>query len=152
MNKYIQTIEENREIAKKYIETKLKNQLILFFYIVIIILLFGTYEMLLRKVELILIIFGIFLGLIFGFIAGRIFKICWSNEMEKVISKLDRTGLFVLVIYILINIIGEILFRKWIDRTSYLAFVLFFCAGILVGRLLAVISHIKRVLVEERKI
>lgn len=152
MKKYIQTIEENRQIAKKYVAPKLKNQLVLFFYIIIVIFLFGFYEMWLRKADLNLMVFGISLGLLIGVIAGRIFKICWSNKMSCVISKLDRTGLMILVVYILINIVGEILFRKWIDKTSYLAFVLFFCGGLLLGRLLAIVSHIKRVLVEERKI
>jgi hypothetical protein len=95
---------------------------------------------------------GIFLGTSIGFLAGRMFRIFWDEEMSKVISQLDKTGVVFLVLYIGVELGRSWLFGHWLHGAELSAFGIIFLGGLLFGRFLAMTTNIKKILREEKKI
>jgi hypothetical protein len=101
---------------------------------------------------LLLAILGIAIGLIVGFIVGKMYIIKWHEETEKVIISMDRTSIFIIILYIVFRVFEKPLFSPYINSAMLGAFTFTVLAGIMVGRFISMREKTKKVLKEQQKI
>ncbi len=151
MDKIIRKLNDSKSVATEYVEPKLLQRLNAFAVIIFIILFIVCYNIYLGRIHFLLALFGLFFGSLVGFVAGRMFKVFWHTETQKVVSRLDKIGVFFLLLYIVIEISRKWFFGHWMHGALLNAFSLSFLAGLLLGRLLSVLNGIRMVLIKEKK-
>lgn len=104
MKKTIEGFKKRRNFSKKHIDKKLSNRLRIFFLVITILLGIVTYDVIIGKISILLALLGLCLGILLGWIAGRMFKIFWHTETKKVVSRIDKIGAIFLILYMAIEI------------------------------------------------
>ncbi|MEO7961396.1 MAG: hypothetical protein ABIR19_07610 [Ginsengibacter sp.] len=95
-------------------------------------------------------ILGILMGILIGYVAGnKMHSIKWDNEAMKVVSKMDRVGIVVLVIYILFSISRRWIFSHWLTGNLLTTFILAISCGTISSRLWFVRRKIRETLKRE---
>lgn len=151
MKKLLTHIKHRRYIAKQHVERKLLIRLRIFAGIILIITGFIVRDIAMQHIGVGLALLGVALGLTIGLIAGRMFKIFWHTETQKVVSRLDRIGTIFLMLYIGVEVGKKWLFGYWLAGAELNAFGLVFLAGLLLGRLLTMASSVRKILKQENK-
>ncbi|MDH4261657.1 MAG: hypothetical protein OEV78_01285 [Spirochaetia bacterium] len=139
------------KIVKEHVESRLLRRLLMFSLIAFILFSIVIYNIMLHRLTLILALAALLPGLFIGFIAGRMFKISWKEETQEVVSRLDRIGSIFLVFYISVEIGRKWLFGHWLSGAQLNSFGLAFLTGLLLGRFLATLKSITRILHAENK-
>jgi predicted membrane channel-forming protein YqfA (hemolysin III family) len=134
--------------AKEFVEKKLMRRLRLFIIIFLVLLCFIVYEVFKGYVDPALAFGASLFGLMLGGTAVRRKKISWNEETSQVIARMDRIGIFILIIYILFSVLRHYLFRYWFSGNMLTAFSLSFAAGAMLGRLLSMRAQIREILRE----
>lgn len=135
-----------KQKSRKHIHKKLINRLRIFAIILTIIASIVAYKIFKGEISLSSATLGFLLGTGIGLIFGRMLKIYWHPETEKIITRLDKTAIGLLIIYIVIEFGRKWFFSHWLHGTTLNAFVLIFAAGLFLGRLLAMIKTIRKIL------
>jgi hypothetical protein len=89
---------------------------------------------------------GVFIGLL---VARRMHRISWDVETSQAVTKMDRIGIIILVLYILFAISRKWIFSHWLQGYSLSAFSLSVAAGGMLGRLWTTRQKIRQVLKKE---
>ncbi|MBP9811847.1 hypothetical protein KBC86_00585 [Candidatus Gracilibacteria bacterium] len=144
--------EKKKKIAEAHIDPKLLRRLIIFSVIIAIIAATGGYRYYRGDITLFHLMVGLIIGTSIGYIAGRMFRIFWHEELERVMSELDKMGVIFLVVYIGVEVGRNWLFGHWLSGVELSAFGIVFLGGLLFGRFLSMIYAIQRILVEKEKI
>ena len=132
--------------AKNYIHRKLIFRLRIFALIFVVICSIVVYKIFAGEISLYIAILGLLIGTGFGLIFGRINKINWHPETEKIITRIDKTAIILLIIYLIIEIGRKWIFSHWFHGATLNAFVLIFLAGLFLGRLLTMVKNIRKIL------
>lgn len=103
-------------------------------------------------ISALLAVSGFAVGIMIGFLAGRMFIIFWHPETEKVVSRLDTVGFVILLMYVLLAVGRRWFLGHWLHGAELNAFGLSILTGLLLGRLLSMAMKIKKILVTENKI
>ncbi len=148
----MESLKKRRKVIKKDVEPRLIRRLKIFAIIITIILIIEIYKVLLGKTNISLAIFGFLIGITIGLITGKISKIIWDPETEKVVSRLDKIGIIFLIFYVCVAIGKRWLFGHWLHGTDLGTFTLTFIAGVFLGRLFTMIKRIKQVLRKKIKL
>ncbi len=148
----IEKIRNGRKIAKQHIESKLLMRLRIFMIIMSVIIGIVAYNIFLNQISAILAFAGLALGIVIGLMAGRMFKMSWHIETEKVVSRMDKIGFIFLAMYIAVEIGRKWFFGHWLEGAQLNAFGLAFLSGLLLGRFLSMIQSINKILIEEKKL
>ncbi len=133
-------------------ENRLTIRLWLFFIIMSTLLIIVICHVFEGHISALLAAGGFALGIILGFLAGRMFIIFWHPETEKVVSRLDKVGIVILVMYILLAAGRRWFLGHWLHGAELNAFGLAILTGLLLGRLLSMAIKIKNILIAENKI
>ena len=152
MNKIKNKLKENNEIAHQHINKKLRRRLQMFAIMIIVFLIISIYKISIGDISIVLALFSSLIGLTIGAIAGRMFKIYWHSETQKVVSRLDKIGIAFLVIYIIADLGRKWFFGHWLQGAQLNAFAIIFVGGLIFGRFITLTQNIKKVLLEEGKI
>lgn len=137
-------------ISKKYLHKRVFSQLIIFLLISLVMLGIVGFDIMQGQLSFKLGIGGIFLGLVVGYLVGRIFSIKWHQPTQKVIINMDRTGIIIIVIYVVFRILGEQLFGEFLHGNALTAFTFSMLAGIMIGRLVSMYRRIISILKEQK--
>ncbi|MEO8795036.1 MAG: hypothetical protein ABI390_06180 [Daejeonella sp.] len=105
-----------------------------------------TYDILNSVISAPLAFAGILVGTTVGFARGRLTNIIWNDESGKVISRMDRLGILVLIIYLPFTIFKKWIFGYWIHGPVLTAFTFSFVAGALCGRIFSMRRKIRKLL------
>lgn len=144
--------EKKKKIAEAHIDPKLLRRLIIFSVIITIIFAIAGYRYYRWDITLLHLTIGLVIGTTIGYIAGRMFRIFWHEELERVMSQLDKTGAIFLVVYIGVEVGRNWLFGHWLSGVELSAFGIVFLGGLLLGRFLSMVSAIRKILVEKEKL
>ncbi|MBC7826511.1 MAG: hypothetical protein H7122_02105 [Chitinophagaceae bacterium] len=93
---------------------------------------------------------AIMIGMLLGSLFVRRKRIYWEEETSMIIARMDRIGLILLVIYIVIAVIRHFLLDHWIHGKQLLGFSFSIAAGTMLGRLLLMRSQIRQILKEKK--
>lgn len=152
MKNTIEKIKIHNNFVKEHITFKLLTQLKIFAIIITIICWIAIYDIISWQINFFLVIVWLSLWMAIWLIAWRMSKIFWHPETQKVVSKIDILWVFILLVYIWIEILRNQLFELWIHWPELNVFWLIFLAGLMIWRVLSMIKNIKKVLIEEKKI
>lgn len=97
-----------------------------------------------------LAILGIIIGLMIGFILGKFVGMKWHEDDKQVISRMDRLGLAAIVVYICFSLFRRQLFGQFIHGPALTAITFASVGGIMMGRMLAIVGNITKILKEQR--
>lgn len=140
----------SRKEVKKFVHRKLLfrlRRLILFFLIIIGIM---VYELVTYDVAAFVPAAGFFTGIIIGLLINpKMHKISWDAEASKAVTKMDRLGIIILVLYLLFAIFRTWIFSYWLHGYTLTVFSLSVAAGGILGRLYSTRQKIRQVLKEE---
>lgn len=84
-------IQQTRELTKQHIDNKLRNKMIVYFVVSLIMLGVMIYEITIDGVDAWMALLAMVIGLGLGSITHRIFHISWHEDEQKVVSRVDRT-------------------------------------------------------------
>ncbi|MFC1645353.1 hypothetical protein ACFL08_04990 [Patescibacteria group bacterium] len=151
VKKRIENIKRKKKIVKTHVDRKLLARLIFFCVIIFVMLCIVAYDVIVGKMGIPLALAGMIAGLGIGWVAGRIFKMYWCSEANKVVYHLDTIGIIILIFYVTIEVGKQWVFRQWFEGEQLFAFSLIFLSGLLIGRMLSMVRKIKKVLISERE-
>ena len=94
-----------------------------------------------------LALFGFMLGMVIGLLVSRrMHNISWDAETNKAVTKMDRLGIIILVLYLLFAISRHWILSHWLQGYALTAFSLSVAAGGMLGRLWNTRQKIRKVL------
>ncbi len=135
--------------AKDFVERKLLIRLKLFFVVFALLVMIIFYEVAREHITATTSIGAIMLGMLFGAVFVRRKRIYWEEDTSRVIARMDRIGIFLLVLYVLFVIIRHVFLDHWIHGKQLIGFSFSITAGAMLGRLLSVRSQIRQILKEK---
>lgn len=134
--------------AKQYVERKLIRRLRIFVVVFLILIVIIIYEISQQYLEASACVGAMMLGILSGALFVRRKRIYWQEETSQVIARMDRIGIALLVIYVLVSIARHLFLHNWLQGHRLTAFSLSLAAGAMLGRLLSIRSQIRQILKE----
>ena len=93
---------------------------------------------------------GFVIGVAIGILVSRrMHNISWDAEATKAVTKMDRLGVMILIVYILFAVSRRWIFSHWLEGHALTAFTLSVSAGGMFGRLYYTRQKIRQVLKKE---
>jgi hypothetical protein len=129
-------IKKPQKHMRHFIDKKLLFRLRMFVVVFLVmtgVVIFETYNL---SVNPFISIGGLLLGIVIGFVMGRMYKLSWDKNESKVVGNLDRVGMIFLVVYIIFAIFRNRIFGNFIHGGSLSVFTLGLTAGSMFGRVL----------------
>ncbi|HEV7121242.1 MAG TPA: hypothetical protein VGN56_00280 [Candidatus Paceibacterota bacterium] len=111
-----------------------------------ILLLFILYELYIGTIRWWLALIAIAIGLVLGFIMGRLVRVRWDDEAQRVVTQMDVIGVIVIVAYIAVAFLRNYLLGQWLTGAALTAASLSLAAGLLYGRYLGMRRSIQKVI------
>ena len=133
-----------RKEVKQFVHGKLLFRLRRLAIIFIIISAILIYEISKNYITGYLAAFGFVMGILIGLLfAKRMHNISWDVETNKAVTKMDRIGILILVLYLLFAISRHWIFSYWFQGNALTAFCMSIAAGGMLGRLWSTRQKIK---------
>lgn len=140
----------SRKEVSKFVHKKLIFRLRRLAIIFIIIFSIVIVEISMNYISLFLAFAGFVLGIVIGLlISKRMHNISWDAETNMAITKMDRIGIALLVIYILFAISRHWIFAHWVHGYALSPFCMSVGAGGMLGRLYNTRQRIRKILKQE---
>lgn len=96
---------------------------------------------------------GFCLGLVIGILIGRrMHHISWDESTQMAVTRMDRIGIALLVIYLIFSILRHWIFSHWVDAYALTPFSMSVGAGGMFGRLFYTRQKIRKVLRQEGRL
>lgn len=147
--KFLNFLNIKEHPAKKHIDRKLIFRIRMFYLIGISLTGLMLYDILEGIIGIELSLGGFLIGLFLGFLATRMFIIHWHEEKAKIVSRFDRIGIIIMVLYVAFSVSRTWLFGHWIHGYVLTAFTYSILAGIMIGRIAGMRLKIKNILSEQ---
>lgn len=136
-------------VSKEFVHRKLIFRLRMFAVLFAAMAALIIYDVSENIIEVPLAIAGIALGLVVGFTVGYLANIIWHPETNKVMTRIDRAGIVILVLYLSFSFSRKWLFGHWIHGPALTAFCFSIASGVTLGRLLSMRFQIRQILKEQ---
>lgn len=136
-------------MARRHLDKKLIFRLAIFIAIFLVMVVLISVNVFENKIGILLAGTGLVLGVCIGLASGRVFSIRWNQEDLKVVSRMDKIGIFFLVPYLIFTFLRERILEYWFHGVLLTAFTFSLIAGIMLGRIMYLFFHIKKTLKEE---
>lgn len=138
-----------RKEVKQFVHRKLLFRLRRLAIIFLIISGIVIYEISHNYIGVYLALIGFMMGMVIGLLVSRrMHNISWNAETSKAVTKMDRLGIIILVLYILFAISRQWILSHWLQGYALTAFSLSVAAGGMLGRLWTTRQKIRQVLRE----
>lgn len=139
-----------RKEVKRFVHKKLLFRLRRLAIIFVIITAILIYEISYDYIALYLAIIGFVSGIIIGLLVSkRMHHISWDAETNKAVTKMDRLGIIILILYILFAISRQWILSYWLQGYALTAFSLSIAAGGMLGRLWNTRQKVRQILKKE---
>jgi hypothetical protein len=140
----------SRKEVTKFVHRKLLfrlRRLTLFFLVIMGIII---YELVTYDVPSYIPVIGFVIGMVIGLsINPRMHNISWDAEASKAVTKMDRLGIIILVLYLLFAIFRTWIFSYWLHGYILTVFSLSVAAGGMLGRVYSTRQKIRQILKAE---
>ena len=145
----IPTIRKHRAFGAKHIDKKLLKRMMVYFIMSLVIFTIMIYEVVIWSAPVWIVFIAVVIWLLLGSVTHRIFRISWHEDEKKVISRIDRTGIIILVIYILFSIFRGKIIAYFFQWSAVLAITMSLVFGLMAGRVYGMRKRIMAVLQEQ---
>lgn len=139
-----------RHLIRKHVHSKLLIQLRIFFGIALVMFLIVGYDIWENILSIPLAMVGILVGLVAGFLVGKFYGIKWHEDTQKIVTRMDRLGFIVIVLYVGFSIFRRQIFGQFIHGPALTAVTFASVGGVMTGRLMAIWEKINRILKEQK--
>lgn len=133
-----------------HIDKKLQFRLKLYFFISSILIFILIFNVIRGSLRLDLGLLGLGVGVTIGIITTRMFQIFWHEDTKKVISRIDRFGLIILALYMLLEIFRGKLIGYATHNFQVGTIGLALLAGIMYGRVFGTRKKIIKILKKQQ--
>jgi len=125
---------------------RLRRLAIIFLIITVILI----YEISHNYNAIYIAVIGFITGMIIGILVSRrMHTISWNSEINKAVTKMDRLGIIILVLYILFAISRHWILSHWLQGYALTALSLSIAAGGMLGRFWNTRQKVKQILRQE---
>ena len=139
-----------RKEVKRFVHRKLLFRLRRLAIIFLIIMGVLIYELSQNSTAVYFALSGFMVGMALGLVVSRrMHNISWDAATSKAVTKMDRIGIIILVLYLLFAISRHWIFGHWLQGNALTAFSLSVAAGGMLGRLWTTRQKIRQVLKQE---
>ena len=142
-------LSKRKEVARfvhKKLLFRLRRLAIIFLIITVIL----VYEISKDYIAAYLAAAGFIIGVVIGILVSRrMHNISWDAEATKAVTKMDRLGILILVLYILFAVSRRWIFSHWLEGHALTAFTLSVSSGGMLGRLYYTRQKIRGILKKE---
>jgi hypothetical protein len=136
-----------RKEVKRFVHRKLLFRLRRLAIIFLIITGVVIYEVSHNYIAVYLAVIGFMIGMVIGLLVSkRMHNISWDAATSKAVTKMDRLGIIILVLYILFAISRHWILSHWLQGYALSAFSLSVAAGGMLGRLWTTRQKVRQVL------
>lgn len=136
----------SRSIPHKHIHSRVLTQLVIFALVFLTITVFITYDVIAKGLVAGWVVGGVALGILIGLAAGRMFILKWHEDTQKVILTMDKLSFLLIAAYIVFRIFSEKLLGGILHGEELSVATFGLLAGIMLGRLLSMLTNIRKVL------
>lgn len=134
------------KILKKHLHSRIFTQLIIYAVITVVMFALVIIDALTNHLNLWWILLGTVIGIVLGFLAGRAFTLHWHEDSGKIIMNIDRTGFFIIILYVLIRTLMNSEAKQLFDGVELLAVTYSLLGGVMVGRIVSMARKIVAIL------
>lgn len=138
------------EHIRKHIDKKLQRSLRIYFIISLILIGVISFEIITGVVKIEFALIGIAIGVFLGFFTARMYHISWDHDAKQIVSKLDKFGGIILVLYIILAFSRKIIISYFIHGPAVGGVSIAIVTGIMVGRVLGTRGKIIQILKEQQ--
>ena len=133
----------------KHLHRRIIIQILIIAVAAIFLLVAVAHDAVIDDIGLGMVALGLAIGLIVGFLSGRMFNLKWHPDTEKVIMTMDAMSFVVIGLYIAFRIFGTQLLGDYLHGEALTAFTFALLGGLLLGRLVSMARSIKKIFDEE---
>jgi hypothetical protein len=145
-------LSSRREVSQ-FVQRKLLFRLRRLAILFLVIFSIVIYEITVHYIAIYTAVLGFLLGWVIGWlVAKRMHHISWDAELSKAVTKMDRIGIVILVLYILFSIARHWIFSYWFQGAALSAFTMSVAAGGMLSRFYATRKQIRKILKTEGKL
>ena len=130
------------------VDRRLRNRLILYILISIVMVGLFIYHVVTDHVSLWYPLIALALGFFAGWVISRSRSVSWDANARKVISHIDVYGMIILIIYIVSVAFREQIIAYFVNGSAILATTFAFAAGIMFGRVWGIHGRVSEVIAE----
>lgn len=139
-----------RQLFRKHVHSKLLIQLRIFAAVSIVMFGIVLYDIWEKILSLNLAVLGIAIGFIAGFIVGKLYKVIWHEDSQKIVNRMDKFGILVIVLYIGFSIFRGQIFGQFIHGPALTAVTFASVGGVMIGRFTAITGNIYSILKQQK--
>lgn len=137
-------------ISRTHLHRRVLYQLIIFAIISVVMFILVGIDIFQGILSVTWALSSIILGGVVGILAGRMFAIKWHEDTQKVIIGIDKTGIFVIILYVAFRIYGRQILGEFLHGDTLTAFTFCMLGGIMLGRLFSMYQSIVKILKEQQ--
>jgi hypothetical protein len=136
--------------TRHFVKKKMIYRLRIFYLVSVSMFCFIVYEIAVGKLEVFIATAAMVLGILTGWLAAQRYKLAWDEEASQVITKMDRMGIILLVIYLSFTLSRKWIFGHWLTGETLTLFSLTFGNGAMMARVLCLRKKIRRIIRKEK--
>jgi hypothetical protein len=139
-----------RHVTKKYVDKKLVFRVRLLFLIFVVLFGIVIFETAEGRGDILFTLISFLIGVVVGFLVGRIFSIKWHEDVNKVVSSIDRVGIAIIILYILFSLVRHQVLGQLFHGEDLTLLSLSLISGIMFGRVFSALRNIRKILVHKK--
>lgn len=110
---------------------------------------FIIYEIAAGKLNISIATTAMISGILTGWLAAQRYKLVWDEEASQVVTRMDRMGIILLVIYLSFTLSRKWIFSHWLTGETLTLFSLTFGNGAMMARVVSLRKKIRRIIRKE---
>ena len=135
---------------RSHLDKKLRNNLRIYVLVTIILFSILGYDIAIGIVGITAASIGIVIGVVFGFVTARMFRLSWDHDAKKIISQLDKLGIAIIILYIVLAIFRNRLIELFVHGPAVGGISIAIVTGVMIGRILGTRGRILQILKEQQ--
>ena len=137
-----------REHLERHVHSRLRTRIRIYYGISCAIVVAIVYRVFVHGGGVLYPFLALVIGLAAGILFSQMFHVSWDKDAEKVVSRIDAYGIILIVVYIIFELFGESLIRRWFSGPEVLTVILALAGGAVLGRGLGMARKMFQVLRE----
>jgi hypothetical protein len=137
--------------TKDFVKKKMIYKLRIFYLVSISLFSFIIYEIATGTLHFSVAMMAMVLGIFTGWVAAQRYQLVWNEEAAQVVTKMDRLGIVLLIIYLAFTLSRKWIFSHWLTGETLTLFSLTFGNGAMMARVVCLRKKIRRIIRRESK-
>lgn len=131
----------------KHVDKRLRFRVTLYYVIALVMIAVVLFDVAKGEVVFWLAGVGVIVGCVIGLFASRMFHISWNMQDSKIVSRFDKFGIIILILYGLFSFERRAVLGLFVHGQGLAAFSLSVVAGTMFGRAVGTGRAIRKLLV-----